>query len=214
MNTGTFSICDDGFQISTMKYVANKHRNLNFLTHKYLLKKYIDLMRLSLALMVVWRENVRPHLFCWRDRYGGVVDSSLLSGLNPCVQQQKERGALHLASRATELDVRRAGDDAVLRRPTTRTHEAQSTYMRRVQSCAWRLPKYWPPTPLSSPTSECVLPPHQRRGVHTLRAVRGSIFWKTPAIGLASYSLISLRHEGRKQVLKGNTRLPVSISSG
>ncbi len=31
-------------------------------------------------------------------------------------------------------------------------------------------------------------PPHQRRGVHTLRAVRGSILRKTPDIGLASYS--------------------------
>jgi hypothetical protein len=33
-------------------------------------------------------------------------------------------------------------------------------------------------------------------GVHTRRAVRegrGSIFWKTPYIGLASYSIISLR---------------------
>ncbi len=30
----------------------------------------------------------------------------------------------------------------------------------RVQSCVWRLPKYWPPTP--SPPSECVLPPHNR----------------------------------------------------
>ncbi len=39
--------------------------------------------------------------------------------------------------------------------------------------------------------------PHTKGGrVHTRRAVRGaggSIFWKTPAIGLASYSLISLR---------------------
>ncbi len=33
----------------------------------------------------------------------------------------------------------------------------QSTHICRVQSCAWRLPKYWPP-PLSPP-SECVLPP-------------------------------------------------------
>ncbi len=32
-------------------------------------------------------------------------------------------------------------------------------------------PNYCPPTP--SPTSECVLSPHQRRGVHTRRAVRG-----------------------------------------
>ncbi len=44
-------------------------------------------------------------------------------------------------------------------------------YICRVQSSVWRLPKYWPPTP--SPTSECVLPPHQRQGVYTRRAVRG-----------------------------------------
>ncbi len=51
-----------------------------------------------------------------------------------------------------------------------------------------------PPPP--SPPSECVLPSHQRRGVHTRRAVRGgggSIFRKTRDIGLASYSIISLR---------------------
>jgi hypothetical protein len=76
----------------------------------------------------------------------------------------------------------------------------QSTYVRRVQSCVWRLPKYWPPPP--TPPSECVLPPHQRQGAHTRRAVRGnddlfgegdggSIFWKTPAIGLASYNNLS-----------------------
>ncbi len=41
----------------------------------------------------------------------------------------------------------------------------------RIQSSVWRLPNYWPPTP--SPPSECVLPPHQRRGVHSRRAVRG-----------------------------------------
>ncbi len=58
---------------------------------------------------------------------------------------------------------------------------AQSTYIRRVQSCVWRLPKYWPPTPPSP--SECVLPP--RKGD------RGTIFWKTPAIGLASYNNLS-----------------------
>ncbi len=44
---------------------------------------------------------------------------------------------------------------------------AQSTYICRVQSRVWRLPKYWPPTP-PSPPSECVLPPHQRRGEYTL----------------------------------------------
>ncbi len=40
----------------------------------------------------------------------------------------------------------------------------QSTYIHvyRVQSSVWRLPNYWPPTP--SPPSECVFPPHQRRG--------------------------------------------------
>ncbi len=48
-----------------------------------------------------------------------------------------------------------------------------------------------PPPPLHPATVS------KRRGVHTCRAVRGegggSIFWKTPAIGLASYSIIPLR---------------------
>jgi hypothetical protein len=38
---------------------------------------------------------------------------------------------------------------------------------------------------------ECVLPPQQRRGVHTRRAERGSggsIFWKTRDTGLPSYT--------------------------
>ncbi len=51
------------------------------------------------------------------------------------------------------------------------------------------------PPPPSSP-SECVLPPHQRGGGHTLAGRWGggrSIFWKTPDIGLASYTIISLR---------------------
>ncbi len=45
-----------------------------------------------------------------------------------------------------------------------------------------------------SPPSECVLPPHQRR-THSPGGEGGgeSIFWKTPDIGLASYSIISLR---------------------
>ncbi len=67
--------------------------------------------------------------------------------------------------------------------------QPQSTYICRVQSSVWRLPKYWPPTPF--PPSECVLPPHQRRG-YTLAGRwggGGSIFWKTPDIGLASYLL-------------------------
>ncbi len=44
-------------------------------------------------------------------------------------------------------------------------YRPQSTYICRVQSSVWRLLKYCPPTP--SPPSECVLPPHQRRGVQT-----------------------------------------------
>ncbi len=44
-----------------------------------------------------------------------------------------------------------------------------------------------PPTP--SPPAECVLPPQQRReGTHARRGGWESIFWKTPDIGLASYS--------------------------
>ncbi len=79
----------------------------------------------------------------------------------------------------------------------TRSFKPQSTYICRVHSSVWRLPKHWPPTP--SPPSECVLPPPQRQGgrrVHYTLAERrggGSIFWKTPDIGLASYSLIPLR---------------------
>jgi hypothetical protein len=51
-----------------------------------------------------------------------------------------------------------------------------------------------PPHPLST---QRVCPPPRTKagGVHTRRAVRGwgSIFRKTPDIGLASYSIISLR---------------------
>jgi hypothetical protein len=44
---------------------------------------------------------------------------------------------------------------------------SQSTYVCIVQSSVWHLPKYWPSPP--SPPSECVLPPHQRRGgTHSL----------------------------------------------
>ncbi len=49
--------------------------------------------------------------------------------------------------------------------------------------------------PNPSPPSECVLPPHQRRG-YTLAGRWGggeSIFRKTPDTGLASYSIIPLR---------------------
>ncbi len=42
-------------------------------------------------------------------------------------------------------------------------NEPQSiTYINRVQSSVWRLPTIDPPNP--SPPSECILPPHQRRG--------------------------------------------------
>ncbi len=51
-------------------------------------------------------------------------------------------------------------------------HQPQSTYICRVQSCVCVFQNVDPPPP-PSPPSECVLPPHQRRGVHTRRAVRG-----------------------------------------
>ncbi len=62
---------------------------------------------------------------------------------------------------------------------------SQSTYIRRVQSGVWRLPKYWPPAPSHSPPSECVLPPAPK--AYTLAGRwggGGSIFWKIPDIGL------------------------------
>ncbi len=76
--------------------------------------------------------------------------------------------------------------------------KAQSTYECRVQSSVWRLPKYWPPTP--SPPSECVLPPHQSRAVRWW----GSIFWKTPDIGLASCIIIPLRKKSITVLRKQN----------
>jgi hypothetical protein len=87
------------------------------------------------------------------------------------------------------------------------TVHPQSTYICRVQSCVWRLPKYLPPTPLSA---QRVCPPPAL--VHTRRAVRGvggSIFWKTPDLVLASYSLISLRCKPTKSNIKWS--LPVSF---
>ncbi len=71
---------------------------------------------------------------------------------------------------------------------------SQSTYVCIVQSSVCRLPKYWSPTP--SPPTEYVLPPPLVRGGYTIArrwGGGGSIFWKTPDIGLASYSIISLR---------------------
>ncbi len=55
--------------------------------------------------------------------------------------------------------------------------QAQSTYICKVKSCVWRLPKYRPPPP--SPSSECVLPMHKRRGdTHSPggEGVRGQYF--------------------------------------
>ncbi len=59
-----------------------------------------------------------------------------------------------------------------------------------VQSCVWRLLKYWPPTPLS--TQRVCPPPAPKAGGHSPGG-GGSIYWKTTDIGLASYSIISLR---------------------
>ncbi len=66
----------------------------------------------------------------------------------------------------------------------------RSTYIRRVQSCVWRLPKYWPPP---SPPSECVPLAPKAGGTHSPGGEGGEVskFWKTPAIGLASYTNLS-----------------------
>ncbi len=79
----------------------------------------------------------------------------------------------------------------------------QSTYIYRVQSSVWRLLNYQTteymyqtidPHPLST---QRVCPPHASHagGVHTRQGVRGggSIFRKTPDLGLTSYSIIPLR---------------------
>jgi hypothetical protein len=70
-------------------------------------------------------------------------------------------------------------------------NKTQSTYVCRVQSSVWRLPKYWSPTPFPVP------PPAPKAGgggTHSPGG-EGSLFWKTPDIGLASYSIISLRNK-------------------
>ncbi len=84
--------------------------------------------------------------------------------------------------------------EALQRKDTNRGAGPQRTYTYRVQSSVWRLPNYWPPTP--SPPSECVLPPVPKPvGTHSPggEGVGGSIFQKTPDIGLSSYSIIPLR---------------------
>jgi hypothetical protein len=67
-------------------------------------------------------------------------------------------------------------------------------YLCRVQSYVWRLPKYWPPIPLST-QRVCPPPAPKAGGTHSPggEGRGGSIFWKTPDMGLASYSIISLR---------------------
>ncbi len=65
------------------------------------------------------------------------------------------------------------------RTPTTaRTSAAagckpQSTYICRVKSCVWRLPKYWPTSPSPPSESSASSPRTKGGGVHTRRAVRG-----------------------------------------
>jgi len=70
----------------------------------------------------------------------------------------------------------------------------ESTYICRVQSSVWRLPKNWPPRHLS--TQRVCPPPAPKAGGYTLArgwGGGGSIFWKTPDIGLTSYSIIPRR---------------------
>ncbi len=77
--------------------------------------------------------------------------------------------------------------------PVTNGFQPQSTFISRVQSSVWRLPNYWPPPPLH-PAS--VSSPRTKGGGYTLAErwrCGGSIFRKTPDIGLASCSIIPLR---------------------
>ncbi len=75
---------------------------------------------------------------------------------------------------------------------------AQSTYFTvRGQSYFSRLPKYWPPIPLSA-RRVCPLPATKAGGTHSPGGEGdwGSIFWKTREIGLPSYSKICTLWEG------------------
>jgi hypothetical protein len=70
--------------------------------------------------------------------------------------------------------------------------ESQNTYICRKQSCVWRLPKLLTPHPQFHPAS--VASPAPKAGGYTLAGRWGgwgSIFWKTPDIGLASYNNLS-----------------------
>ncbi len=78
----------------------------------------------------------------------------------------------------------------------SRSLRPQSTYICRVQSCVSRLPKYWPPTPLST-QRVCPLPAPKAGGTHSpgVEGGGGSVFWETRDIGLASYSNNLSTHE-------------------
>ena len=68
-------------------------------------------------------------------------------------------------------------------------------HMKSTELCLASSKIFTPPHPPLHPAS--VSSPHTKGGgLHTRLAVRegGSIFWKTPDIGLASYSIISLRY--------------------
>ncbi len=72
--------------------------------------------------------------------------------------------------------------------------EPQSTYICGVQSCVWRLPKYWPPNPLS--TQRMCTPPAPK-AVHNGRTVRewGVNILEDARIGLLQYNLSTTRTE-------------------
>jgi hypothetical protein len=92
------------------------------------------------------------------------------------------------------------------------TVNPQSTYICRVQSCVWRLPKYWPPPSPNPLSTQRVCPPPAPKagGIHSPGGEGGgSIFWKTPDIGLASHSIISLRCKPTNSNRKWS--LPVSF---
>jgi hypothetical protein len=72
--------------------------------------------------------------------------------------------------------------------------QPQSTYICKVQISVWRRPNIDSPPPLHPASMSS---PRTKGGGRTYspggEGVGGSIFWKTPDIGLASYSLIPLR---------------------
>ncbi len=82
--------------------------------------------------------------------------------------------------------------DKKLRRLRLCKFVSQSTYFTvRGQSYFSRLPKYWPPIPLSA-RRVCPPPATKAGGTHSPSGEGdgGSIFWKTREIGMPSYSKI------------------------